>query len=151
MSLSCSPQNVLTFYPPLTQDQTLTLTLTNTGGVPLLFKISALCNFTQVSTARRPNDIALTAPQCAIAASTDRLEPGATVTVCMILQALPHEPPARAACECTVVIAHAAVAPGHAWLAGERAADFWDAVPRAAVRETTVHYRRVDEATSARC
>ncbi|KIY44753.1 VAMP-associated protein [Fistulina hepatica ATCC 64428] len=94
MSVSLNPSNNLGFNRPLTQPRTRSLALTNHNDEPVAFKVKT------------------TAPKLyCVRPNSGRVEPGETVEVQVMLQALREEPPTHAKCKDKFLIQSTLITP----------------------------------------
>ncbi|KAL1722787.1 PapD-like protein [Schizophyllum commune] len=94
MSVSLQPSSALGFPRPLTQQRTRSLAVTNHNNAPVAFKVKT------------------TAPKLyCVRPNSGRVEPGETVEVAVMLQALKDEPPLNAKCKDKFLIQSTIITP----------------------------------------
>ncbi|TFK40834.1 PapD-like protein [Crucibulum laeve] len=94
MSVSLNPSNALGFRRPLTQLVKRSLTITNNNSQPVAFKVKT------------------TAPKLyCVRPNSGRVEPGETVEVSVMLQAMREEPPLNAKCRDKFLIQSTIISP----------------------------------------
>ncbi|GJE88237.1 VAMP-associated protein [Phanerochaete sordida] len=117
MSIECTPHDALVFYHPLTKaHQTAVLTLTNTGVLPMAFKVQVTSS--KAFIVRPP---------------MGRVEAGQSLEVLVTHLALHTDPPLGTACRESVRVMSIALPPERELLLFR--GDFWKDVPAPAVHE----------------
>ncbi|KAK0188070.1 PapD-like protein [Armillaria mellea] len=122
MSVYLSPNNTLGFMRPLTQLVKRTLSITNPNAQPVAFKVKT------------------TAPRLyCVRPNSGRVEPGETVEVAVMLQAMKEEPPLNAKCKDKFLIQSTLITPEKE---SKALHDIWS-VPEGSTEEAKVFQQKL--------